>query len=56
MDWKIRKTKSHHGDTEARRKSGNYDFNFRFDILLCSFVSSVVKGFDQRKSAAKSFG
>jgi len=25
-------------------------------FLLCSFVSSVVKGFDQRKSAAKSFG
>jgi hypothetical protein len=39
-----RRTKSHRGDTEARRKSGNYDFNFRFDILLCSFVSSVVNG------------
>jgi len=25
-------------------------------LPLCSFVSSVVKGFDQRKSAAKSFG
>jgi hypothetical protein len=37
---KFEKAKSHHGDTEARRKSGNanYDFNFRFDIFQQPFV------------------
>jgi hypothetical protein len=36
---KFEKAKSHHGDTEAWRKSGNSnDFKFKFAIFQESFV------------------